>query len=77
MLAATLGRDLRFERQSDAEARAELGKSFQPSVVEAFFRFFADGEFDDSRVLPTVQELTGRPARTFAQWARAHADTFR
>ena len=33
--------------------------------------------FDDSTVLPTVRELTGRPPRTFAQWARAHADAFR
>lgn len=24
-------------------------------------------------VLPTVQEVTGRPARTFAQWVREHA----
>jgi hypothetical protein len=24
-----------------------------------------------------VQEVTGRPPRTFADWARAHADAFR
>ncbi len=77
LLAAALGRDLRFEAQPDAEAREDLGKAFPPSFVEAFFRFFADGEFDDSRVLPTVEEITGRPARTFAQWARTHAGRFR
>lgn len=27
--------------------------------------------------VPTSQEATGRPARTFAQWARDHADDFR
>jgi uncharacterized protein YbjT (DUF2867 family) len=27
--------------------------------------------------LPTVQRLTGRPARSFADWARDHADDFR
>jgi uncharacterized protein YbjT (DUF2867 family) len=77
LLAAALGRDLRFEGQPDAEAREELGKSFPPSFVEAFFRFFAGGEFDDSLVVPAVEEITGRPARTFAQWARTHAGRFR
>jgi hypothetical protein len=24
-----------------------------------------------------VEKVTGRPARTFAEWAEAHADTFR
>lgn len=29
-----------------------------------------------TRVLPTVEEVTGRPARDFASWAREHADAF-
>jgi uncharacterized protein YbjT (DUF2867 family) len=77
VLAAVLGRPLRFEAQPDAEAREELGKSFPAEFVEAFFRFFVRGEFDDARVLPTVREFTGRPPRTLEQWARAHADAFR
>ncbi|WP_435805475.1 NAD-dependent epimerase/dehydratase family protein [Streptomyces canus] len=28
------------------------------------------------KVLPTVEKVLGRPARTFAQWARAHAEEF-
>jgi hypothetical protein len=47
-----LGRDLHFERQSDAETREELSKFSPASVVEAFFSFFVAGEFDDSKVLP-------------------------
>ncbi|MFF5523041.1 hypothetical protein [Streptomyces coeruleorubidus] len=27
--------------------------------------------------MPTAEAVTGRPARTFAQWARGHADAFR
>ena len=27
-------------------------------------------------VLPTVERVTGRPARTFAQWVRRHAGAF-
>ena len=42
--------------------------------VDAMFQFFVEGTYDDSKVLPTVRELTGRAPRTFAQWAVAHAD---
>jgi uncharacterized protein YbjT (DUF2867 family) len=76
-LAAVLGRNLRFEAQTDAEARAEMSTKMPAEYVDAFFKYFADGGYDDSAVLPTVQELTGRAPRTFEQWAIAHADAFR
>ncbi|MGW4033228.1 SDR family oxidoreductase [Streptomyces sp. NPDC004838] len=39
----------------------------------------ADEAFDMPELgsLPTVREAIGRPARTFAEWARDHADDFR
>jgi uncharacterized protein YbjT (DUF2867 family) len=77
VLAQVLGRELRFEGQSDAEARAEMSENMPPQYVDAFFSFFADGKLDESQVLPTVQEVTGRPPRSFEQWAAAHADAFR
>jgi len=45
--------------------------------VDAMFEFFVDGTYDDSKVLPTVEELTGSPPRAFEQWANTHADAFR
>lgn len=77
VLAKVLGRDLRFEGQSDADARAEMTATMPGEYVDAFFSFFADGKLDESKVLPTVQEVTGRQPRTFEQWARAHAGAFR
>ena len=77
VLAEVVGRDLRFEGQSDAEARAEMSEGMPAEYVDAFFSFFADGTLDESQVLPTVQEVTGRPPRSFEQWARTHADAFR
>lgn len=76
-LAAVLGRDLRFEAQPDAEARAQMTAAMPAEYVDAFFSFYVDGTLDESRVLPTVRELTGREPRTFEQWARGHADAFR
>jgi len=77
LVGEALGRSLRFEPQSDAEARAEMAQRMPPEYVEAFFKFYVDGELDESQVLPTVEEITGRKARTFAQWARLHASSFR
>jgi len=71
-----LGRELRFEGQSDTEARAEMSAAMPAEYVDAFFSFFADGKLDESEVLPTVEEITGRPPRTFEEWARAHAEAF-
>ncbi len=77
VLGRVLGRALRFEPQPDAEARVELARSFPPGFVDAFFRFFVDGEFDDATVVPAVSELLGRAPRSFEQWARDHAGAFR
>lgn len=77
ILGEVLGRDLHFIGESDDEARAEMTAAMPGEYVAAFFRFFADGMLDESPVLPTVAELTGRPPRTFRQWALAHADAFR
>jgi uncharacterized protein YbjT (DUF2867 family) len=77
ILAKVLGRELRFEGQSNEDARAEMSEAMPLEYVDAFFRFFVDGDIDESEVLPTVEEVTGRPPRRFEQWARAQADALR
>ncbi|MFF0134610.1 NAD(P)H-binding protein [Streptomyces mirabilis] len=76
ILGGVLGRRLHFEGQLDAEARAEMSLTIPAKYVDAFFRFFADGEFDDTPVVPAVEEITGRPPRTFEEWAVSHAKAF-
>ena len=52
ILAEVLDRPLRYEPQPDAEARAELLAGGTPEpIVDALFRFFSAGEYDDSRVV--------------------------
>jgi uncharacterized protein YbjT (DUF2867 family) len=76
-LARALARPLRYEPLPDGEARATMAADTPPAVVDALFRFFSDGEFDDSAVLDTVATVTGQAPRPFAAWATAHADRFR
>ncbi|MCL2393960.1 MAG: NAD(P)H-binding protein [Acidimicrobiaceae bacterium] len=75
-LAEVLGRDLRFEAQPNDEARSEMLKTTPPAYVDAFFDFYVAGSLDESQVNDTVVEITGRPPRTFEEWARRHATDF-
>jgi uncharacterized protein YbjT (DUF2867 family) len=77
VLGEVLGRELRFEGQSDVEAREEMLASMPAEYVDAFFSFFAEGKLDESEVRDTVERVTGRRPRSFEQWASAHADAFR
>jgi hypothetical protein len=60
ILAAGLGRSLRYEAQPEDEAREEMGRTMPEPFVDAQFRFFSAGEYDDSGVVDTVQRVTGR-----------------
>jgi uncharacterized protein YbjT (DUF2867 family) len=77
ILAKILGRNLRFEGLSDEEARAKMSESMPAEYVDASFRFFAEGDVDETTVLPTVREVLGRKPRSFEEWALEHADAFR
>ena len=76
ILGQVLGRELRFEGMSDEEARAEMSAQMPAEYVAAFFEFFVDGTVDETTVHPAVQEILGRPPRSFEQWAREHAAAF-
>ncbi|MFF9167944.1 MULTISPECIES: NAD(P)H-binding protein [unclassified Streptomyces] len=76
VLARVLGRPLRCVGLSDEEARAEMEAGMPAEYVEAFFRFNRGGELDESQVHEDVAKVTGRPARTFEQWATDHRDRF-
>jgi uncharacterized protein YbjT (DUF2867 family) len=76
ILGEALGRELRFEGLTDEEARAQMAAGMPEAYVEAFMGFFTRGELDESAVLPTVEQVTGRAPRTFEEWATANADAF-
>ncbi|MBB5916409.1 uncharacterized protein YbjT (DUF2867 family) [Nocardia transvalensis] len=77
VLGRVLGRDLTCVELDNDETRAELLRTTPPEYVDAFFDFYVAGAIDESVVRDTVERVTGRPPRTFADWAGAHADEFR
>ncbi|NUW35478.1 NAD(P)H-binding protein [Nonomuraea sp. SMC257] len=76
-IGEALGRPVRFESVPVEEARARmLADGRPPALVEALLAA-AGTRPRSGLVTSTVEELTGAPARTFAQWAADHADDFR
>ncbi|MFI7634487.1 NmrA family NAD(P)-binding protein [Nonomuraea sp. NPDC049400] len=76
ILGQALGRDLRFQALADEEARTQMSATMPIEYVKAFFSFYRDHTIDETTVHPTVEQITGRPPRTFDQWATTHAADF-
>jgi uncharacterized protein YbjT (DUF2867 family) len=76
-IGAALGRPLRFEALAPDAAVRELSGHFPPGLAEAIVA--GQGAFVEAPEPMTreVEALTGRPARTFAEWARDHVADFR
>jgi uncharacterized protein YbjT (DUF2867 family) len=75
-LARVLKRPLHYEGLDDDEARTVMQADTPLDIVDALFRFFSESEFDDSAVVDTVHQVTGRQPRTFEQWTQEHAHAF-
>jgi uncharacterized protein YbjT (DUF2867 family) len=76
-IAAAIGRPIAVETVSPERARAEMGRTMPEVAVTAILRVWAAGQGRPAEVSTVVAEVTGRPARTYAEWARDHADDFR
>jgi uncharacterized protein YbjT (DUF2867 family) len=78
MIGEAIGRELRFIELSEEQARRQWREAGFPDEVIEFF-VWAHGNTPPVgyTVVPTVALVTGRPPRTFAQWAREHAAAFR
>ncbi|GAA2734659.1 NAD(P)H-binding protein [Streptomyces nogalater] len=91
LIAEAIGEDIRFEVVTPQEAReiylAQGGFAAENADFLLGFEDYGGDESDPSEVeafdptalgpMPTAEAVTGRPARTFAQWAKDHADAFR
>ena len=89
-LSDALGEEIRLEEVSAERAREILrrlgGWAAENADFLTGFESYSPSELPDHtpeewdeliRPLPTVEEVTGRPARTYAQWAREHVADFR
>jgi uncharacterized protein YbjT (DUF2867 family) len=78
LIGASIGQDLKFVELSEEQARQRWQEAGYPDEVIEFF-VWAHGNTPPIgyTVVPTVEQVTGRPPRTFAQWACEHVEVFR
>ncbi|WP_067817719.1 SDR family oxidoreductase [Nocardia inohanensis] len=78
ILAAVLGRPLRFvETTPEAARESLLSYGVEPEMAAAIMALRATAlESFTSVVHPEVELITGRPARDFRDWVRAHRTEF-
>ena len=76
-IGEAIGRQIRLQVISRAQAQAELSKTMPPIGAETILRAWEAGNGTPAQTSVIVEKITGRPAHTFAQWAAAHAADFR
>ncbi|WP_165988019.1 SDR family oxidoreductase [Streptomyces sp. YIM 98790] len=78
ILAEALGREIRYEELSEQQARERwAAEGYDQETIDFFVWVHGDPPEIGYTVLPTVEQVLGRPARTFADWSREHAGAFR
>ncbi|MFG3259382.1 NAD(P)H-binding protein [Streptomyces sp. NPDC048172] len=78
LIGEALGRPVRFEEIPAAEARAAMTAAGVPGdVADTLLDLAARCVDTHPEVSPEVERITGRPARTYARWARDHVADFR
>lgn len=77
-IAAAVGREVRYEAEAPEDAKARMrAMGIEEDAADYVLDWRANPPEFARRVFPTVADVTGRPARTFAEWARDHAEAFR
>ncbi|WP_431926712.1 NAD(P)H-binding protein [Nonomuraea jabiensis] len=76
-IGEAIGRPIAVEVVSEAQAREEMGRTTPALGVEVTMKQWAARDGIPAETSTVVEKVTGRPARTFAEWAVDHADDFR
>ncbi|MCE7081116.1 NAD(P)H-binding protein [Streptomyces sp. ST2-7A] len=77
IIGEVLGRDIRLTEIPPREARAEMVRFMPEPVVDMVLGILADAVQSPPQVATGVEEILGRPLKTFAEWVADHADDFR
>jgi uncharacterized protein YbjT (DUF2867 family) len=75
ILAQALGREIRIEDVPEAAAREQMLRGMPAAMVDSVFALMRHG-LQAAPEVRTAEAITGRPPRTFAQWAADHRADF-
>lgn len=77
IIGDVLGRRVAFHELSPAEFRRETTDTWPPAAAEMLLAAWEAAVGLPAYVTTAVADVTGAPARSFRDWADAHADRFR
>ena len=77
VLAKVTGRAIEARAVSPEDWKASVAPYIPAAFADALLSYWARHDGKPVPTTRTVEELTGRPGRTFADWAGDHADAFR
>ncbi|MEZ3182537.1 NAD(P)H-binding protein [Streptomyces pimonensis] len=78
LVSEAIGRPVRFEEITADELRRNmLAEGWQPADIEGLIEAYIQMSTVEQPTTTTVKDITGRPARTFREWAADHAQDFR
>ena len=75
-IGAALGRQLTFVETSPEAFRESMSKFIPEPIIKMLLDYWSDTVEKPDVVRPTVEQVTGRKARTLAQWAKDHVSDF-
>jgi len=75
-IGAAIGRELAYTEISPEQFATQMSQYMPPEVITMLLDYWSDTVDEPDTVLTTVEDVTGRPARTLAQWASDHAADF-
>lgn len=76
LIGAAIGKSLRYEELTEAQARTAFAEFIPPWVLDAVFGWWIHSDGVPCPLTTEVERITGAPARSFKQWATDHAADF-
>ncbi|HEV2636031.1 MAG TPA: NAD(P)H-binding protein [Actinocrinis sp.] len=76
-IGRAIGRELRHQEITPEQAEQQMRAYMPAEIAAATLEFLGSPTATETEALPTVEKVTGVPARTFAQWAQDYAHLFR
>ncbi|WP_040981286.1 NAD(P)H-binding protein [Oceanobacillus jeddahense] len=77
IISKCIGKEIKFEELTEEEARSEWKKiGLDEESIDFMVQMSKNPLEIGYTVLPTVEEVTGRPPKTFAEWVSEHKSDF-
>lgn len=75
-IGVAIGRELTYQAISPEQFRQSMDAFMPEDVIKQLLNYWSDTVEQPDIVRPTVEQITGKPARTLAQWAADHRAEF-